>query len=57
MLPKSNIHSHTTYADGRNTAGEMVQAALALYRDLPLGWGKRSGGLLKNHLPKGLRRH
>ena len=30
---------------------------LALYRDLPLGWGKRSGGLLKNHLPKGLRRH
>ena len=30
MLPKSNIHSHTTYADGRNTAGEMVQAALAL---------------------------
>ena len=30
MLPKSNIHSHTTYVDGRNTAGEMVQAALAL---------------------------
>ena len=30
MLPKSNIHSHTTYVDGRNTAEEMVQAALAL---------------------------
>jgi NOL1/NOP2/fmu family ribosome biogenesis protein len=22
---------------------------------LPLGWGKASGGQLKNHLPKGLR--
>nr|WP_308737500.1 hypothetical protein [Paenibacillus sp. AR247] len=24
---------------------------------LPLGWGKASGGQLKNHLPKGLRQH
>ncbi len=30
MLPKSNIHSHTNYADGRNTAAEMVRAALGL---------------------------
>ncbi|MDO4866277.1 MAG: RsmB/NOP family class I SAM-dependent RNA methyltransferase [Clostridia bacterium] len=29
---------------------------LALYRGMPLGWGKRSGTTLKNHLPKGLRR-
>lgn len=29
---------------------------LALYRDMPLGWGKVSDGVLKNHLPKGLRR-
>ena len=29
---------------------------LALYRGLPLGWGKVSEGMLKNHLPKGLRR-
>ena len=30
MLPKSNIHSHTNYADGLNTAEEMVRAALQL---------------------------
>ena len=30
---------------------------LALWRGLPLGWGKHSDGTLKNHLPKGLRRH
>ena len=29
---------------------------LATWNGLPLGWGKASGGLLKNHLPKGLRR-
>lgn len=29
---------------------------LVTHRGLPLGWGKRSGGTLKNHLPKGLRR-
>lgn len=29
---------------------------LALYRNMPLGWGKLSQGTLKNHLPKGLRR-
>ena len=29
---------------------------LALYRSMPLGWGKVSDGMLKNHLPKGLRR-
>lgn len=30
---------------------------LVLWRGLPLGWGKRAEGTLKNHLPKGLRRH
>ena len=29
---------------------------LALWRGMPLGWGKVSDGWLKNHLPKGLRR-
>ena len=29
MFPRSNIHSHTTYSDGRNTPEEMVRAALA----------------------------
>ena len=29
---------------------------LVTCEDMPLGWGKRSEGTLKNHLPKGLRR-
>ena len=29
---------------------------LALHQGMPLGWGKVSDGMLKNHLPKGLRR-
>ena len=29
---------------------------LALYQGMSLGWGKVSDGMLKNHLPKGLRR-
>jgi len=29
---------------------------VAKFENLPLGWGKASGGVLKNHLPKGLRR-
>lgn len=27
------------------------------YRGMPLGWGKASGGVAKNHIPKGLRIH
>ena len=30
VTPKSNVHSHTTYADGRDSAEAMVQAALRL---------------------------
>ena len=30
MLPKSNIHTHTTFADGRDSAGAMARAALGL---------------------------
>lgn len=41
--------------------GETLEGAgsgwtLVAYRGMPLGWGKTSGGQLKNHLPKGLRR-
>lgn len=28
---------------------------LITWKDLPLGWGKASNGMMKNHLPKGLR--
>ena len=31
--------------------------ALVTWRKLPLGWGKAVDGVLKNHLPKGLRRN
>ena len=30
IITRSNVHSHTTFADGRDTAEEMVRAALAL---------------------------
>ena len=29
---------------------------LVLADAFPIGWGKRTGGVLKNHYPKGLRR-
>jgi len=29
---------------------------LVLYQGQPLGWGKASNGVLKNHYPKGIRK-
>ncbi len=40
-----------TISDGAGGRG----FALVCYEGLPLGWAKRSDGMLKNHLPKGLR--
>ena len=43
-------------------SGEVIEAdcgkgwTLVLHQGLALGWAKCSGGVLKNHLPKGLRR-
>jgi len=43
-------------------AGEEIQRsaekgwALMMYKNMPLGWGKASGTVIKNHLPKGLRK-
>ena len=28
MIPKCNLHTHTTYCDGKNTAEEMIQGAI-----------------------------
>lgn len=46
----------------RYLAGEALECdeklkgwTLVTWNDLPLGWGKASGGQMKNHLPKGLR--
>ena len=48
----------------RYLAGETLPApedlrgwVLPSLRGLPLGWGKASGGVVKNHVPKGLRRN
>lgn len=44
-------------------AGEALEIAgepgwtLVRWHGLPLGWGKQVGGVLKNRLPKGLRKH
>lgn len=37
-------------------AGDDSGWTLATWRDMPMGWGKVSQNMLKNHLPKGLRR-
>lgn len=46
------------YLRGETLPAHDVQGwHLITYRSLPLGWGKASGGVMKNHYPKGLRRH
>ena len=43
-------------------AGEEIHASsgkgwtLMTYKNMPIGWGKASGDVIKNHLPKGLRK-
>ena len=37
-------------------AGDDNGWTLATWQDMPMGWGKVSQNMLKNHLPKGLRR-
>ena len=45
----------------RYLSGEAIETdaengwTLAIWRGMALGWGKVSGGIFKNHLPKGLR--
>ncbi|MBO5939437.1 MAG: histidinol-phosphatase [Clostridia bacterium] len=33
MIPRSNLHTHSTFCDGKNTPEEMVQAAISLGMD------------------------
>ncbi len=44
------------YVRGETVPCDASGYLVARWRGLPLGWGKASGGTLKNHLPKGLRR-
>lgn len=46
-----------SYLKGETVACENTNGwTLVCYKGYPLGWGKVSGGILKNHYPKGLRR-
>ena len=43
------------YMAGEIVIGEENGWTIVRYRGMPLGWGKGSQGIIKNHLPKGLR--
>lgn len=45
----------TAYLMGETLPCDFEGWTLVTVNSLPLGWGKASGGILKNHLPKGLR--
>ncbi|MBR6165595.1 MAG: RsmF rRNA methyltransferase first C-terminal domain-containing protein [Clostridia bacterium] len=45
------------YLAGEEVAGNAEGWARIRYKGLVLGWGKGSGGTIKNHYPKGLRKH
>ena len=44
------------YLRGETLSGESTGWTLICVDGYPLGWAKGSGGILKNHYPKGLRR-
>jgi len=44
------------YQHGETVPADEQGWALACFMGIPLGWGKISGGVMKNHYPKGLRR-
>jgi len=47
-----------TYLSGETVPYEGEKGwTLVLYKGMPLGWGKVSDGVIKNHLPSGLRMH
>lgn len=65
-LPTEMAHRRMDLSDEqalRYLAGEALPHegekgwTLVTWRNMPLGWGKASGGQMKNHLPKGLRKH
>lgn len=43
------------YLAGETIPGEAEGWVMMAYRDLVFGWGKGSGGTIRNHYPKGLR--
>ena len=57
-LPGAELSDEAALAFARGEAvpWEGRGYLVARWRGMPLGWGKASDSLLKNHLPKGLRR-
>ena len=51
LLPEEAVK----YMAGETVPGDAAGWTLMRYQGLILGWGKGSGGILKNHYPKGLR--
>lgn len=51
MNPEEAVH----YMAGETIPGDMEGWTLMTYNGLATGWGKGSGGMIKNHYPKGLR--
>ncbi len=44
------------YIRGETVAGDITGWCGMMYHGFPAGWGKGSGGIIKNHYPKGLRK-
>ena len=56
LKKKSNFIKIKKYLKGESLTIEGNDGwNLVLTDGYPIGWGKRSGGVLKNHYPKGLR--
>ena len=58
-LPAYELDTENALAFVRGEAVECSGSGwlVAKWRGMPLGWGKASGGMLKNHVPKGIRRN
>lgn len=52
---KEGSEEATRYLMGETLPCDLDGWTLVTVGTLPLGWGKASGGILKNHLPKGIR--
>ena len=51
-----SLEEALAYQAGEELAASGAGYVLPTLAGLPLGWGKVSGGRMKNHYPKGLRR-
>ncbi len=62
ILPPDVPHVDLTHEQARNyQQGQTIETSgkgwvLACFAGIPLGWGKISDGVMKNHYPKGIRR-